>query len=107
MVTLILVSLWLLVGGLTFHFTNRAWQVYWYRTFKEHIVDESKGIYDLQEDIGLTVLFSLGGIITALMFIFSGGIDEDSKYYLPNSLWMLKYDKEKVEKAFGTPEQEV
>lgn len=107
MVTLILITLWLLAGGLTFHFANRAWQVYWYRTFKEHIVDESKEFYNKWEDLGYTVLLALGGVISAAVILIMDASHKDSKYYLPNSLWMLKYDKEKVEKAFGTPKQEV
>lgn len=92
---ILLAILWLLIGFLSFTFSKNAWRVYWYKKFNEHY-NESKYYDDELDEI---IFFTLFGLISFIV-ISIDGFNPKSKYYYPNSLWMIRYDKNKVEKKF-------
>lgn len=98
MITTILIVLWVLIGFLSMKFSDNAWKVYWYKKYHEHY-DDTK----YRDGVGFKTLLlaiSLGGVIT--FFVVSiDGLNRNSEYYYPNSLWMIRYNKQKVEEKYG------
>jgi hypothetical protein len=95
--------LWLLVGYTFCKITRYAWEVNWYESFGVHYVDDSEFFNQRQELINI-IICSLGGIITAGVIVaLTKSYSSESMYYYKKSLGMVfRYNREKVEKHYGT-----
>jgi hypothetical protein len=93
---IIFIFLWLTIGFLTIRFDMNSYYVYWYRNFNEHFINTE--YYSFKKEIIFTLIFTLTGFITLILLGLDSGFHPKSKGYFPNSLWMIFYNKEKVEK---------
>ena len=96
---ILFIILWLLIGFLSHAFVENAWRVYWYKKFDEHYIDYKR--YSFREEFIFSFVFSLGGLVSFLVLGIAEAFHSKSEYYFPNSLWMVFYNKKKVEKYYG------
>lgn len=88
-----LIILWLLIGFFTCHFSRMAWEVYWYRTTQKHFCDDRD--YESFNRPDIILIYTLLGVISLILHHES--FSPNSNYYFPDSMWMIFYNKEKVE----------
>jgi hypothetical protein len=101
MITLFII-LWLLIGFISYSLHTNSWRVKWYKKFNEHYIDTN--YFSFKEELFWFLIFTLGGVFTILVmlnYIFN----PTSEYYFPNSLWMIFYNRKKVEKHFNKLKQ--
>lgn len=89
----LLIILWLLIGFFSCHFSRIAWEVFWYRTTQKHFCDDED--YQDFNRPDIILIYTLLGVISLILHYES--FSPNSHYYYPNSMWMIFYNKEKVE----------
>jgi hypothetical protein len=91
--------LWLLIGFIFIRIQYNAYCVTWYKIFNEHFIDSEDYYKDLIWELGCHSIFILFGLISAIIML-PGLLDKRGNYYYKNSLYMIFYNKQKVENHF-------
>jgi hypothetical protein len=93
----LIMILWVFTGVFFAYFTNMAWKVSWYADFHTHFDDD----YPNSKWTENIFLYSLSGIVGPMFIFFHFDMfKKQSDWYLPKSLWMIRYDRKKVESKF-------
>jgi len=90
------IILWLLAGFISVSFMRNAWYVYWYERYNEHFIDTN--YFSFRDELVFGFIMTISGFIGAFIYIIDDAFDSYSNYKLSNSLWMIIYNRKKVEK---------
>jgi hypothetical protein len=89
------VILWLLIGFISVKIQVICCYVYWYKTFNKHYVDSEHYI----SDHDFIAICTLSGLISTIV-ILPDLLNKEGMCYYKNSLYMIFYNKQKVENHF-------